>query len=168
MSVDKDKIQKFVEENLNKAVTSAAAIQEAAPDEATVNGENKPSIQDAQSASEAGKEIEVEAKPAVEEEKAPEVEAAAPETLDEIKEQEVPEGLDTEQAKGGTQTELNIDHLFADNFTMGSVLKQNPNGGMNVANLKQPAMDYVNQATNSKNQVYTAEQLAAELSGKKD
>ncbi len=122
------------QEEIKKAVTSQAATPDNKPaDEATINGENKPSIQDAKTP----------------EQLAAEAAAAAPAPA---------ESAPAAPAK----KEISFDGLFADQFSLGATLRQNPNGGGNVMdNMKKPAIDYVDRAKNStKNQSLTAEQLS--------
>lgn len=119
-------------EEIKKAVTSEAASAEGKPpvDEAIANGENKPTIADAKTP----------------EQIAAEAAAAAP----------VTPPAEAAPAK----KEVSFDGLFANDFSLGSTLKQNPNGGNMMANVKKPAIDYVERAKNHKNQSMSAEQLS--------
>lgn len=135
--------QKFLEtfkkerkmSDIKKAVTSeAAAVDQTAKDEAVLNAENKPTIQDATTpAAEAAKPAETKV-----------VEAAAP-AVEAPKEDEKP------------KKELKFDGLFSEGYTLGSTLKQNPNGGNVVTNMKKPRMDYVAAANNSRNMKMTVD-----------
>jgi hypothetical protein len=123
-------------EEIKKAVTAEAApVDNKAADEASLNAENKPSIQDAKTPAEviaeAAKPIEQAAAPA----EAPKAEEAKP------------------------KKELSFDGLFAEGFTLGTTLKQNPNGGNMVSNMKKPKMDYVAAAQHSRNEKLTAEDI---------
>lgn len=126
--------RKMKQEEIKKAVTSAAATPDGKPaDEATVNGENKPSIQDAKTP----------------EQIAAEAAAAAPAPTE------------TPAPAAPAKKELSFDGLFANDFSLGATLRQNPNGGGNVMdNMKKPAIDYVERGKASKNQSMTAEQLS--------
>lgn len=57
-------------------------------------------------------------------------------------------------------------NLFQD-FKIGSSIQNNSNGTSQLANAKRSPQDYVQNGNKSKNQVYTEEQLKAELSPKK-
>lgn len=119
-------------EEIKKAVTSEAASAEGKPpvDEAIANGENKPAIQDAKTPD----EIQAEAA------------AAAPVT--------------PPAEAAPVKKEISFDGLFANDYSLGSTLKQNPNGGNTMSNVKKPAIDYVERAKNHKNQSMTSEQLS--------
>lgn len=86
-----------------------------------------------------------------------------------ISDAKTPEQLAQEAAAAvpPAKPEVKFDHLFANDFSLGSTLKHNPQGGSVVDNSKKPKIDYVETYKNStKNQVMTAEELAA-LSTKK-
>lgn len=123
-----DEAREAVEEALNKAVTSDAAPAENGPEnDEQLNGENKPTLQDAKSPQEAQQELEV-------------------------KQEEVPENIDASQAQGG---EVSFGEFFKDEaFVIGSTLEQSANGNV-MANMKKPAMDYVERSKNHKNQAMT-------------
>lgn len=123
--------RKMKQEEIKKAVTSEAATPDNKPaDEAAANGENKPSIQDAKTP----------------EQIAAEAAAAAP--------------APTETPAAPAKKEISFDHLFAPDLSLGATLKQNPNGGNVMSNMKKPSIDYVERAKNLKNQSLTAEQLS--------
>lgn len=123
-----EEARETVSEVLNKAVTSDAAPAENGPEnDAELNAENKPSIQDAKSPSEAQQEIE-------------------------ISQQQVPENVDANQAQGG---EVSFGNFFKDEpYTIGSTLQQDASGNI-IANTKKPGIDYVERAKNHKNQSMT-------------
>jgi hypothetical protein len=138
-----NKIQNFIEEmkmkkeEVKKAVTAEAATTTVKTDDATLNGENKPAIQDAKTQTEIQAEA---AKPAAE------PAAAAP--------------AQPEPAKEPAKKEVSFDGLFANDYVIGATLRQNPNGGNVMSNMKKPSMDYVDRAKNHKNVSMTSEELS--------
>lgn len=118
------------QEEIKKAVTSEAAT----PD-------NKP----ADAATENG-----ENKPSIQDAKTP----------DQIAAEAAAAPAPTETPAAPAKKELSFDHLFAPDLSLGATLKQNPNGGNVMSNMKKPSIDYVERAKNTKNQSLSAEQLA--------
>jgi len=123
-----DATKTYTEEELSgliqKAVTSAAAVAEnKAPDDATLNGENAPSIQDASTPSK----------------------AAAVATGAEV----IPEPVQVEgNPQGGAVEAIFSPGLFGRDFTLGTTLQQGPVGNV-VTNVKPSKMDYNKQYENS-------------------
>lgn len=111
--------------DVKKAVTAEAApVDNGVKDESVLNAENKPTIQDAKTSAEVIAEL-------------------AAKTPAEV--------VTTPAAEAPKVKELNFDNLFAEGYTLGSTLKQNPNGGNLITNMKKPKMDYVAAAQNSRN-----------------
>lgn len=137
---------KMKNEEIKKAVTAEAAAITVKTDEATVNGENKPVLQDAKTAA----EVKLEAKP----EETP-VQVVTPAEL-----QAAPPAAPAKK-------EVSFDGLFAADYRLGSSIKQNPNGGNSMDNMKKPQMDYVERAKNHKNVSMTPEQFAEAKANKK-
>ncbi len=119
-----DEARKVVNDTLKKAVRSDSAPAENGPEnDSQLNGENKPTLQDAKSPS----DLETESK---------------------VKEQDVPENIDANQAKGG---QVSFGDFFSDApYSLGSTLEQSPEGNV-ISNIKKPSMDYVERAKNHKN-----------------
>lgn len=115
--------------DIKKAVTSEAGTIDNTPkDEATASGENKPAIQEAITPAELAAQVP------------------------EVVQVETPAELDTPKKT------LNFDGLFANDFSLGATLRQDPSVGHNVLdNMKKPAIDYVDRAKNHKNEKLTSE-----------
>ena len=139
-----------MKDDMKKAVDSMSADVDNTPkDEATLNAENAPAIQEAttpskQEESQQASEPAQEAQPA---ETAKVEEPAA-------------------EPEAAPAKEISFDGLFAEQpYQLGSTLKQDPTAGNNVmTNMKKPGMDYVERAKNHKNVSFTAE----EMTSKKD
>lgn len=135
-----EQVKTFIEEvkmskDIKKAVTAESAAGQVKTDDATVNGENKPSISDAKTQTQIQSEQKVESATVNNPDAAP----AAP-----------------------VKKEISFDGLFANDYALGAQLKQNPNGGNIMTNMKKPSMDYVERAKNHKNTSMTPEQFAQE------
>lgn len=136
------------EDNIKKAVDSMSADVENKPvDDATLNGENAPSIQEASTPSQ--------------QEAAPAEPAAEPVKEDVQPEPEVKaEEPKVEEPAPEQNPEISFDGLFADDYQVGSTLQQDPKMGGNVmTNMKKPGMDYVERAKNHKNVSFTSDQM---------
>lgn len=130
-----DKIKQFVEEAKMKQeeINKAVTSEAATP-------ENKPTDEATASG---------ENKPSIEDAK----------TADQLKaEQDAAAQAAAEAAPA--KPEMTFDHLFAPDLSLGATLKQNPNGGNIMSNMKKPTMDYVERAKNGRNQSMSAEELA--------
>lgn len=125
--LDKEAIVDAVVEKLEKAVTSDSAPAENGPEnDEQLNGESKPTLQDAKSP----QDVELEAK---------------------VEQQEVPENIDANQAEGGKTQEYDFgSFLNGEQYSLGSTLQQAPTGNV-MTNMKQPQMDYVESAKNHNN-----------------
>ena len=133
-----DKYKKFIEEvKMSNEIKKAVTSEAATP-------ENQPPVDE--------KVLNGENKPSISDAKTPE---------------QLAEEAAAAQAAKPAVPEMKFDHLFANDFSLGSTIKHNPQGGSVVDNAKKPKIDYVETYKNSsKNQVMTAEELAA-LSQKK-
>ena len=83
--------------------------------------------------------------------------------------QQKPEAQEQSAEQVADQKPVEKEVKFADGlfkpFKLGSTLEQSPDGNV-MSNFKKPAMDYVEAAKNTKNQVLTSKELA-ELRNKK-
>jgi len=140
------KREKTMKEDIKKAVDSMSADVENKPvDDATLNAENAPSIQEASTPSKQEEAASVE-EPVKQEEPAPQAE---------------PEVKAEEPAPEAPQKELDFNGLFSEDYQVGSTLQQDPKVGGNVmTNMKKPGIDYVERAKNHKNVSFSAEEMS--------
>lgn len=149
---EKDYTKEELNDIIQKAVTSAAATAENGPEnEAAMNGEDTPSIQDATTPSQNA----VSQDNATQNENVTQEVTQNENVTQKMEESEIPEPLDvSENTQGGKVEPIFDPGLFGQEFSLGATLQQGPTGNV-MANMKPSPTDYNKQYDNStKNEAF--------------